>query len=184
MSLNNTNLILSLAMLGNADIPQEKKLAAAVGASMMPGMLGLVFPLLVAKASSGAGTGTSPPTGTTSQTKVPNVAGQTETLAVETIKQAGLVPVISRVYFKQVDGATVPPSGQVASQDPKPSADWVKEGSTVKLEVSLGPAPAQPDSGDAELALETEINTKVTDMDRKVDMILARVGKENAQAKH
>jgi beta-lactam-binding protein with PASTA domain len=183
MALNNTNMILSLAMLGNANIPQDKKLAAAVGASMMPGMLGLVFPLLVAR---GAGTTTSPPAGTTLQTKVPNVAGQSESAAVETIKKAGLVPVVSRVYFKPVDGTTAPPVGQVAAQDPKPSADWVAEGSTVKLEVSLGSPPAQASESDEELALEKEISSKVSDMGAKVDLILARVGNatEKPQAKH
>lgn len=198
MPFNTTNLFLSLAMLNNAKIPQDKKLAAAAGAAMMPGILGLALPLIVARNSTrdatkpGAGSGTSPqqtPDGPM-QTKVPNVRDFKEAAAVDTIVRAGLTPVISRVYFKAIDGTPVPPAGQVASQEPMASADWVDEGSTVKIEVSLGAPPAETGSGTDEhahhTALETEINTRMSEMGSKVDLILSKVGKTNSEtvAKH
>jgi hypothetical protein len=103
MALNNTNMILSLAMLGNANIPQEKKLAAAVGASMMPGMLGLVFPLLVAR---GAGAGTTPGTGTSPGTTAGTGTGDAATPPPQVTKSEEELALEREISTKVTDMGT------------------------------------------------------------------------------
>lgn len=199
MAFNATNLLLSMAILKDSKLPQDKKLAASVGAAMAPGILGLALPMIIARNSAGDGPtppGTSPGSGipeeqtpdTPLQTMVPNVQDKTEAAAVDTIKRAGLSPLVSRAYFKPSDEVQVPPVGQVVSQDPKPSAEWIDVGSKVRLEVSLGAPPAEAGASEHDLhtALETEIKTRMDDMDEKVDLILSEVGRFNSdtQAKH
>jgi hypothetical protein len=48
MAINNTNLFVSLALLQNSTLPKEKQVAAAVGSALVPGLLGVALPLILA----------------------------------------------------------------------------------------------------------------------------------------
>src|SRR3954468_13169254 len=128
MPFNNMNLFLSLAVLQNKGIPKDKMLAASVGAALVPGLLGLAVPLMVANSAGSSstgggkggstGTGTGTDTGTTATlTRVPDVQGKHEQDAIDVIKAAGLNPVVSHAYFTSGAGADVPEKGSVAFQD-------------------------------------------------------------------
>jgi len=191
MAFNTMNMMLSMVMLNNAKLAQEKKLAASVGAAIMPGVLGLMFPLMVARNTEA---GTVPPGGThgsqagsegTLQTLVPDVQRMGEAQAIEAIMAAGLIPLVVRTYFKQIDGASIPPAGQVSAQHPAPSASWVDSGSEVTLQVSLGPQPDDAGAGSGagehayHTAMETQISNRISTMDHKVDMLINQVGMLN-----
>jgi beta-lactam-binding protein with PASTA domain len=190
MAFNNMNLFLSLAILQNKGIDRDKMLAASVGAALVPGILGLAVPLIVAsnEASTTTGTGTSTGTADTTgdvptQTKVPDVQTKTEQEAIDAITAAGLNPVVTRAFFTAVAGSKIPDKGTVARQDPKPSDDWVDSGSDVRIEVSLGEATAST-TDDATidrsiLALDKDMQQKMSDMGAKVDQILTKVGSWN-----
>jgi hypothetical protein len=189
MAFNNMNLFLSLAILQNKGIDRDKMLAASVGAALVPGILGLAVPLIVANNETGTTTGTG--TGTAAddtgdvptQTKVPDVQAKTEQEAIDAITAAGLNPVVTRAFFTAVAGSKIPDKGTVARQDPKPSDDWVDSGSDVRIEVSLGEATATS-TDDATidrsiLALDQDMQKKMSDMGAKVDQILTKVGSWN-----
>jgi eukaryotic-like serine/threonine-protein kinase len=67
----------------------------------------------------------------TQQVSVPNVVGQQQTAAVETLREEGLEASVETSFSESV------PAGQVMSQDPEPQTK-VDEGSTVTLTVSGG----------------------------------------------
>lgn len=190
MPFNNMNLFLSLAVLQNKGIPKDKMFAASVGAALVPGLLGLAVPLIVANnagsntTTGGTGTGTGAGTGdgaTTTLTRVPDVQFKQEQDAIDVIKAAGLNPVVSHAYFTPSADADVPEKGSVAFQDPKPSNDWVDTGTDVRIEVSLGEAASTSADGSTIertiLSVDEDLQKKVADMDVKVDQILTKMGK-------
>ncbi|MGZ3183108.1 MAG: hypothetical protein ACXU8N_11770 [Telluria sp.] len=66
MAINNTNLFVSLALLQNTTLPKEKQVAAAVGSALVPGLLGVALPLILAaqnreRDTKGDGTQPEPP---------------------------------------------------------------------------------------------------------------------------
>lgn len=179
MALDNTNLLLSLAILQSQGVEKSKMVAASFGAAMIPGMMGLALPLIVARNAAANGSGNAEPAGGTAidavgvpvQTTVPDVVGMTELEAVSTIRKAGLNPVVSRAYFS-ASGDTrvsIPVKGTVAIQAPEAEFEWVDTGSDVEIEISLGPVPVEMD----DTALDQDIQKKVTDLGAKVDQLLA-----------
>src|SRR5262249_32551607 len=142
MPLDNTNLFLSLAILGqNSEVEQSKKFAASVGAALIPGPLGLALPLIVANSESNDNT---PPDDVTTLAEVPPVVGRGEETAKKSISDQKLNPLVQHVYIQSGgDGK----KGLVVQQDPK-AGEFVPLNTDVTLIVSLGvtPGPSQDDS--------------------------------------
>lgn len=174
MSFDTTNLVFSLLLLRQRKVQRNRALAASVGASLIPGPIGLAFPLLVARKGAGGGGGGGGIFGGGGGTtgvidrgdvfvKVPDVVGENEADAVQAVQKADLSPVTNTTFT--TDDAIV---GTVVDQDP--AADkFAQVGSEVNLVVAQKREPTESDKEDAILAA-------VKDVASKEDQILAKIG--------
>jgi hypothetical protein len=173
MSFDTTNLVFSLLLLRQRRVPRNRALAASVGASLIPGPIGLAFPLLVARGRAGGG-GAGGGTGLGGAisgviargdvfVKVPDVVGKKEGDAVQAVQKADLSPV-SSTFFSSDDAIV----GTVVDQDPLKDK-FALVGSKVNLVVAQKAEPTESDKEDAILAA-------VKDVASKEDQILAKIG--------
>ena len=166
MPIDSTNLLVSLAVLQNQGIAQDKTIAASVTAGLIPGVLGLIVPLALANAGSGGTTTVDNQT----LVRVPDVTGATEADATKTLEAKKLIASSDSVF---VDEAAVS-KGDVIKQDPE-ADKFVPEGTTVTITVSLGP---KPDGGDETAELDT-IRKDVEENTRKLDQVLDAINKSS-----
>jgi len=168
MSFYTTNLVFSLLLLRQRHVPRNKALAASLGASLIPGPIGLVLPLIVTRGRQVGGGGGGAVTGVIDRgdvfVKVPDVVGEKEADAVQAVQQADLSPVTS-TFFSDDDKVV----GTVVDQDPAANK-FAQVGSEVNLVVAQKPAPTESDKDDA-------ILTAVKDVSSKEDQILAALEK-------
>src|SRR5438445_9516813 len=94
MPIDSTNLLVSLAVLQNQGIAQDKTIAASVTAAMIPGVLGLIVPLALANADSGGTT----PVDNQTLVRVPTVTGGTEDAAKSTLTAKNLIASSDSVF--------------------------------------------------------------------------------------
>jgi len=169
---DNTNLVVSLLFLQNRGIPPETAVPAAIGASLIPGMLGLILPLAIANGTGGSTTSTS---GSETLVRVPDVTGMSEDAAKRQLEDKKLVASTQSAFLDDAGTA----KGDVFEQDPEADG-FVSEGSTVTITVSLGP---KPDDGNETEELDTirkdvEENTKkIEENSKKLDQVLDAINK-------
>jgi PASTA domain len=169
MSFDTTNLVFSLLLLRQRRVSREKALAASVGASLIPGPIGLVLPLILTRGRQGGGGGGGGGiSGVIDRgdvlVKVPDVVGEKETDAVQAVQHADLSPVTS-TFFSDDDKVV----GTVVDQDPAANK-FAQVGSEVNLVVAQKLAPTEGDKDDAIIAA-------VKDVSSKEDQILAALEK-------
>lgn len=189
MPIDSTNLFVSLAILQNRGVARDKMLAASVGAALIPGLMGLVLPLVVARneGRSGAGTGSGSDPGTL--TAVPPVIGKTQADAETSLTESLLVPVVQSSFI--VDSSDNPATeGIVVDQDPA-ADEYVQTGSKVTIIVSLGSPPSAP-ADDLELdtqiqkdviALQVDIRDTKEKIEQAKTAIIAAIATKDAPAK-
>ncbi len=81
--------------------------------------------------------------------EVPNVLGKTETEARQILKDAGFAVIVVTHYTDEA------PEGEVISQSVM-HGERIAEGSTITIDVSMGPRPTEPPTEESESTEETE----------------------------
>src|SRR5258708_6433875 len=139
MPLDGTNTICALAILGPRQIDKKQKVLGIVAAGLVPGIVGLAVPLIIAQRSKGqrgpgtgvvVGTGVAQPT----QSVVPDLTGESIDDAAATLKKVQLT-------LGDVTNAlsTDDEKDKVVTQDPE-AEKVVAIGSPVSVVVGSGPA--------------------------------------------
>src|SRR5262245_21493287 len=136
--LNSPNLkfLVSLTLLQNRGVDRNEAFAAAGWAAVIPGLVGLALPLIFAGQSTQS-RGDERPT----LSAMPDVVGASQEDAAEILAGRELRPVSQSFFIK---GGTDDDKGKVVEQVPE-AGTFVAPGSTVKLIVSRGAAPAPED---------------------------------------
>jgi hypothetical protein len=88
MSFNPAMTIVALLLLKQRNVPQDKAIAASVGAGILPSPFGLALPLVVAGQAGSAPSG--PGASRDEVVEVPNVVDRTEDDAARVLEKSGL----------------------------------------------------------------------------------------------
>jgi hypothetical protein len=133
MALDAINAIGALVILGRKPIPREQRVFGTVGAALLPGIVGLAVPLIIAQRTTGQVVpGPGPGSGSVA---VPDLVGRDQAAAVTSLNQLQLKATVSTAT------STDAQKNDVVAQDPL-AGTLVSPGATVSIVVGTGLAQA------------------------------------------
>jgi PASTA domain len=134
MPLNATNAIGALAILGPKPIDNRQKVLGTVGAALLPGIVGLAVPLIIAqraKGQSGPGTGKGQSGPGTESVAVPDLVKESQADAITSLNQLQLKANVKTAT------STDAQKNDVVAQNPS-TGTLVSPGETVTIVVGTG----------------------------------------------
>jgi len=167
MALDGLNAAAAAAILNDAD--PDTRTQGVVVSALVPGVLGIAVPLVLAQQEGLVGGAAPRPAPVArrgpSPVVVPNVVGMTQVAAGTSITGDRLEMRVLEAASNEVA------KGQVVDQDP-PASRVVREGTTVTITVSSGP----PEPGDEPADIDADLTAKLKKMEADL------VGKIDASA--
>ena len=160
--------VVSTTLLQNRGVDRNRAIAAGTAAAVIPGALGLAVPLVVAGQSTPSRGGEGP-----TLSRVPDVVGASQEDAAETLTGHKLKPVVQSFF---IEGRNDDAKGKVVDQVPEPGT-FVAPGSTVKLIVSRGAAPAPDDDLTIHERIERAVKRTQSELLEAKEEILEKIRK-------